>query len=142
MPTQTLEAVYEGGAFRPTSPLDLALSEGESVQIQVEPTTHTGSAEEAKAALRRLQLWFAELPESEREELVEHWSRRTPRRQISPFEPQAVNGPARARPRAGGETDDGFDVIEALGALFDDVPEEERLEIESHFARRPFFRER
>jgi predicted DNA-binding antitoxin AbrB/MazE fold protein len=37
MKTETIEAVYEHGGFRPTTPVDLELAEGQKVRLMVEP---------------------------------------------------------------------------------------------------------
>ncbi|RJQ48362.1 MAG: DUF104 domain-containing protein [Desulfobacteraceae bacterium] len=37
METETIEAVYEHGGFRPTAPVDLNLSEGQKVRLVVKP---------------------------------------------------------------------------------------------------------
>jgi predicted DNA-binding antitoxin AbrB/MazE fold protein len=37
MKTETIEAVYEHGSFRPVAPADLELEEGQKVRLVVEP---------------------------------------------------------------------------------------------------------
>ncbi len=42
MTTETIEAVYEQGGFRPIAPVDLKLEEGQKVRIVVEPMEKPG----------------------------------------------------------------------------------------------------
>jgi predicted DNA-binding antitoxin AbrB/MazE fold protein len=37
MATETIEAVYEHGGFRPITPVDIILAEGQKVRLMVEP---------------------------------------------------------------------------------------------------------
>ena len=37
MATETIEAVYENGGFRPITPVDMNLAEGQKVRLVVEP---------------------------------------------------------------------------------------------------------
>jgi predicted DNA-binding antitoxin AbrB/MazE fold protein len=42
MKTETIEAVYEHGSFRPVAPADLELAEGQKVRLVVEPIEEPG----------------------------------------------------------------------------------------------------
>jgi len=42
MKTQIIEAVYEGGGFRPVAPTDLEFAEGQKVRLLIEPIEEPG----------------------------------------------------------------------------------------------------
>ena len=42
MSTETIEAVYEHGSFRPVAPADVDLAEGQKVRLEVQPIEEPG----------------------------------------------------------------------------------------------------
>ena len=139
MPTQTLEAIYEGGAFRPTSPLELPLSEGESVRLSVEAVPAVRSVDEKFDILEALGSLFDDIPEEERREIEKHWVRRPLFRSPAPlFEDDDDAEPAPDEARAA----EAKAALRRLQSWFADLPESERQELVGHWTRRPLFGER
>ena len=70
MKTETIEAVYEHGSFRPVAPADLEFAEGQKVRLAVEPMD---DPDEVLALARRV---YEGLPDEQIDSIEEHIARR------------------------------------------------------------------
>ena len=70
MATETIEAIYEHGGFRPIAPMDINLAEGQKVRLVVEPI------EKPNDILALAAQVYEDLSESEIDSIEQHTRRR------------------------------------------------------------------